>query len=185
MNILICSEFYHPSVGGAQKVALELSKNFRCYNHSVSVATSVLFDKQKKFERLDNISIYRFKIKGNYVKGMVGEIELYQHFLKNEKFDVILFYAAQQWTFDAAIEIIDDIKSNIYLATCGFSKIKNFRYRGYYKLLATFLKKINCNIVHSDNYNDAKFLKTNKVKNFTLIPNAASDEFFNIKKKIF
>ena len=29
MNILICSEFFYPSVGGAQKVAFELSTNLK------------------------------------------------------------------------------------------------------------------------------------------------------------
>ena len=104
MNILICSEFYYPSIGGAQKVALELSKNFRDNSHSVSVATSILFNNQKKYEKLDEISIYRFKVEGNFTNGMRGEIKRYQNFLKNENFDVILFYAAQQWTFDAAMD---------------------------------------------------------------------------------
>ena len=185
MNILICSEFFHPSVGGAQKVALELSKNFRSKRHSISIATSILHSKQKKFEKLNNISIYRFQIKGNFINGMSGEIGRYQKFLKNKGFDVIMFYAAQQWTFDAAIEILDKIKSNIYLATCGFSRINNFRYKKYYQLLSKLLKKLNCNIVHSNNYQDSKFLKSNKIKNSVLIPNASSGEFFFKKKKKF
>ena len=185
MNILICSEFYYPSIGGAQKVALELSKNFRDNSHSVSVATSILFNNQKKYEKLDEISIYRFKVEGNFTNGMRGEIKRYQNFLKNENFDVILFYAAQQWTFDAAIEIFDEIKSNLYLATCGFSRMNNFRYKNYYKLLSKLLKQLNCNIVHSKNYQDTNFLKLNKIKNCIVIPNAASNEFFFNKKKNF
>ena len=50
MNILICSEFFHPSVGGAQKVAFELSTNLKKMGHRVHVATSRIDSKQKKLK---------------------------------------------------------------------------------------------------------------------------------------
>ena len=57
MNILICSEFFHPSVGGAQKVAFELSTNLKKMGHRVHVATSRIDSKQKKYERKFDILI--------------------------------------------------------------------------------------------------------------------------------
>ncbi len=185
MNILICSEFYHPSIGGAQKVTQELSSNLSTLGHNITVATSLFDKKLPRFEKINNINVYRFNISGNYVKGIKGKIEDYQNFLIKKRFDVILFYAAQQCTFDAAIPILEKIKSNLYLATCGFSRIKNLKYKKYFHILPSVMKKINCNIVHSNNYQDALFLKKNNIRNRILIPNAAGSEFLSRNKKNF
>ena len=178
MNILICCEFFNPSIGGAEKVALELAKNFIIKGHKVSIATSKFNNKLRKFEIYNKIKIYRFKVFGNYKKGISGEIDNYRNFLKNNKFDAILFYAAQQWTFDAALPILDKINSNMYLATCGFSGLKKIGYKKYYKYLINKIKKLNKNIVHSKNYIDKKFLTKNNIHNDILIFNGA-DESFN------
>ena len=47
--------------------------------------------------------------------------------------------------------------------------------------MPNILKKFKLNIVHSNNYIDAKFLKKNNIKNKIVIPNGS--DFF-IKKKI-
>ena len=185
MNILICSEFFHPSVGGAQKVAFELSTNLKKMGHRVHVATSRIDSKQKKYERKFDILINRFDVSGNYIKGIKGEKNGYINFLKKGKFDTILFYAAQQWTFDAVLDHLDEINSNLYLATCGFSKLNNIRYRNYYKILSNKLKILNCNIVHSNTYQDTKFLNKYRIKNKVLIPNGAGNEFIKKNKKNF
>jgi glycosyltransferase involved in cell wall biosynthesis len=190
MNILICCEFYSPSVGGAEKVAEQLAKNFKIYGHNVSIATSKYNKRLPKSEILDKIKIHRFQISGNFTKGLRGNVNEYQKFLISNKYDVILFYAAQQWTLDAALPILDKIKTNIYLATCGFSGLKKIGYKNYFKILKKKLFYFNRNIVHSNNYIDTMFLKKNKIKNKTLIPNAAENifnkknnlNFFNLKR---
>ena len=177
MNILICCEFYSPSVGGVEKVAEQLAKNFKIYGHNVSIATSKYNKRLIKSEILDKIKIHRFQISGNFKKGLRGNVNEYQKFLTSNKYDVILFYAAQQWTLDAALPILDKIKTNIYLATCGFSGLKKIGYKNYFKILKKKLFYFNRNIVHSNNYIDTMFLKKNKIKNKTLIPNAAENIF--------
>ncbi len=181
MNILICCEFFYPSIGGAQKVCEELAINLSKQGHNISIATSLFKKGLKRFESNNNIKINRFKIKGNKVRGFEGEIQLYQKFLLNKKYDAILIYAAQQWTFDLVFPIIDQIKSNLFLATCGFSKLNNLFYKKYFKELPNIIKKFKLNILHSNNYIDAKFLKKNNIRNKIIIPNGSD---FLIKKKI-
>ena len=180
MNILICCEFFHPSIGGVEKVTLELAKNFILKGNRVTVATSRINNLLPKFQKFKKIQVIRFKIHGNYKRGIFGEKDKYQEFLKKKKFDIILFYAAQQWTFDLALPILNEINSKLYLATCGFSGLKKTGYSKYYKLLIDKNKNITKNIVHSKNYIDIDFLKKNNIKNNLLIPNAADDDF---KKK--
>jgi len=50
MNILICSEYFYPSIGGAQKVSQELAINFSIAGHKVTIATSKHLDFLKKKE---------------------------------------------------------------------------------------------------------------------------------------
>ena len=185
MNILICSEFFYPSVGGAQKVAFELSTNFKKMGHKVQIATSRFSKKQKKLENKFGIVINRFDISGNYIKGIKGEKDKYINFLKDKNFDVILFYAAQQWTFDIILDHVKDFQSNLYLATCGFSKLYSIRYAKYFKILPSKLKLLNCNIVHSNIYQDGEFLKEHKIRNKVLIPNGAGKEFIKKNDKYF
>jgi glycosyltransferase involved in cell wall biosynthesis len=197
-NILVCCELFEPSVGGVQKVVKELSENFIKLGNNVTIATSRFNKKLPKIEiPKKNLKILRFNIKGNSVRGIVGEVEKYQEFILETKFDYIFIYAAQQWTFDTIIPIINRLKNrNIYFAPCGFSGLFNPRYLNYYRDIKLYLKKFNTNILHNSNYRDALFFKKKKINNKVLIPNAAGDEFFkvpsldilkklNIKKKEF
>jgi len=174
LNILICSEYFYPSIGGAQKVSEELAMNFSRSGHNVTVATSQHIDSLKKSEKFKKkIKILRFKVSGNSVRGFKGDINSYQRFLIESKFDIILLYAAQQWSFDLVLPIIDKVNSNLFFAPCGFSKLNNFFYRDYFKKLPKYLKKFKINILHSKNYRDNKFLSKNKIINKVIIPNAS------------
>ena len=62
MNILICCEFFHPSVGGVEKVTLELAKNFISKGHIVSIATSKFDNKLPKYQIFHKIMVLRFNI---------------------------------------------------------------------------------------------------------------------------
>tara|TARA_E500000178_G_C16922077_1_gene707705 strand:+ start:93 stop:1217 length:1125 start_codon:yes stop_codon:yes gene_type:complete len=179
MNILICCEFFYPSVGGVQKVSEELAKNLSKKGNKITIATSRFKNSLKKLEYKNNLRIIRFNISGNKVRGFKGDTKEYQNFLLNTKFDVILIYAAQQWTLDLVIPIIDKIKSNLFLAPCGFSKLNNLFYKNYFKELPIVLKKFKLNILHSHKYIDSKFLKENNIRNKIVIPNGSD---FVIKK---
>ena len=84
-------------------------------------------------------NIQEFKIKGNLVKGYRGETTNYQNFLLNNNFDIIFFNAAQQWSFDLALPILEDINQKI-LFPCGFSRYKNYLYKPYFEIIK---QKIN------------------------------------------
>ena len=187
MNILICSEFFYPSVGGAQKVAEELANNFIKKGNSVTVATSYI--KNRKYKIYKKIKIREFKIGGNSVNGIKGDIQEYKNFILKSSFDLIIVYAAQQWTFDLICNFIDEIKTKVLSCPCGFSALNNPSYRKYFEKLPNKLKKFNKNIFHGKTYQDFRFAKKNKIKNLEIIYNAASLEEFkynsnnNFKKK--
>jgi glycosyltransferase involved in cell wall biosynthesis len=188
MKILLTAEFYYPSIGGAQKVVSEIAERLAVNNDlKVYIATSQIYKNQKRKEILNSVNIRRFNIKGNYVENYIGEKNSYIKFLTKSKFDVILFYAAQQWTFDLALDILKEIKSKKIFCPCGFSRINKIAYKSYFLKIAERINIFDKVIFHSNQYLDYYFLKKFlKKKKISIIPNAADINFLNLKKnKIF
>ena len=157
INIAHCVEFYHPSIGGVQYHTKLLSE-FLSSKYNITVITT--FDPKRKNKKIKNVKIIEFKIKGNIANGYSGETSTYQNELLKNKYDLILFYAAQQWTFDLALPILSKINSKKIFLPCGFSNIKNLLYKPYYNLIlrnkCNFFNKIIC---FSKTTNDYIFLK--------------------------
>lgn len=182
MNILHTVEFYYPSKGGSQEVTKQISERLVQKGHSVTVATT--YDPQRKSLSHNGVTIEQFHITGNRVRGLheekQGEIERYRNFVLNSQFDVMMNYAAQQWTFDTLLPIIDNIRFPQILAPCGFSWLHDTNYREYYTTLPTYLKQYSGHILHSSSYQDSEFYRNNAIP-FVVLPNgAAAEEFQNI-----
>lgn len=183
MRILITVEFYYPSVGGAQKVVSEIAEQLAKKN-KVYVATSQIYQNQKKKEIINSVNVRRFDIKGNYIENFTGEKKNYIKFLKKNKFDVILFYAAQQWTFDLALDILESIKSRKIFCPCGFSRINKISYQSYFIKIAKCINVFDKVIFHSNQYQDYFYLKKFlEKKKISIIPNAADINFLDLKKE--
>jgi glycosyltransferase involved in cell wall biosynthesis len=97
MRLLICCEFYAPSIGGVQEVIRQISERMVKRGHEVIVATTQLAN--RTFTELNGVHIEGFSVVGNGARGMKGEIKRYQDFVVNAEVDAILIKAAQQWTF--------------------------------------------------------------------------------------
>jgi glycosyltransferase involved in cell wall biosynthesis len=182
MKILCCVEFFYPSVGGAQEVIKQLSSRFSKQGHQVTVATSYLPNRTSR--KFNSVSISEFKVSGNLVYGISGEYKKYQDYVVKSDFDIIFIYAAQQWTFDALIEVIDKIKAKLFFVPCGYSGLFKEEFEGYFKILPSILKKFNTCIYHAIEYRDYQFAKKYGIKNSVFIPNGADlDEFIDIGQK--
>ena len=162
MKILICTEFFYPHIGGVEKHSQVLANYFVNKNHQVHIATTFIKNRNK----LKNLNIKQFKIKGNIVKGFSGDILKYQNFLINNKYDLIFFNAAQQWSFDLALPIIDKILSRKILFPCGFSRLKNILYAPYFSYLkkkVSFFDSIICSHKKALDYKFFKKITSKKV----------------------
>ena len=176
MKILLCSEFFFPSIGGAQEVVKQLAYRFRDKGHQVAVATSSLSDRVSN-EHL-GITIHSFNIGGNSVNGISGDVESYRNFIISEKFDVIFIYAAQQWTFDAIKDILPFVDAQKVFVPCGYSGLYQPVYKEYFETLPGYLKSFQAVIYHSLTYRDYKFGQLHGLENAVFIPNAADNNEF-------
>lgn len=176
-KILICTEFFNPDIGGAQ----EISERIALINsefHDVHILTSFHADR-KKLQK--NYYIHDFKVSGNYVRGIKGEKKKVLSFLNKEFFDQIIFYAAQQWTFDLFLqnEYLFNKKVKYFFIPCGFSKLNFLTYHFYFKKIIKISKYFEKIIFHSKYGNDYYFL-LNKIQanQISIVKNGFKDEYF-------
>ena len=181
MDILLCCEHFYPSVGGVQKMMHEIGVRFIKNGHKVTVATS--WRKDRISNTINGIKIKPFRIKGNAVSKIKGDIRTYQEFLINSKFDFLIVIAAQQWTFDAMLPILDDITYKKLHIPCGYSCFYNRKFKKYYKNMEKYLNKFDELIYNASNYRDINYAKSNNIKNINIIyPGASESEFKKTKE---
>ncbi|MBN8554732.1 MAG: glycosyltransferase family 4 protein [Deltaproteobacteria bacterium] len=179
MKVLHTVEFYHPSKGGAQEAIRQISEALVRLGHEVTVATT--FDPDRNFSELNGVKIKEFSISGNWVSGVKGDLEGYRNFVRNSNFDIVLNYAAQQWTTDALLDVLPEIKSKKILVPCGFSGLYNSHYKNYFQKMREWLLLYDSCIFLSRNYRDYEFAKIVGIKNIQCIPNGASRAEFELE----
>jgi len=178
MKLLLCAEFYYPSIGGVQEVVRQLAERFAHQGHDISIATTAL--KNRNFNSWNQVNIFSFSISGNNVRGLQGELSQYQNFVLSSKFDLIFIYAAQQWTFDGLWPILDQIKAKKIIVPCGYSGLQDPAYKDYFKQLPDILRKFDHIIYHAEQYRDFFFGQQNHLDHFSIIPNGADITEFSV-----
>ncbi|MBN8702668.1 MAG: glycosyltransferase family 4 protein [Bacteroidetes bacterium] len=182
MKILHCVESYAPSVGGMQEVVKQLSERLVKLGHGVTVATSKHED--RNFTELNGVTIKEFAVSGSWVRGIEGEKDAYESFLLDNDFDVITFFAAQQWATDIALPILTKIKAKKVSVPTGYSGFYWPEYKEYFEKMKTWIHQYDMNVYLSNDYRDINFAKKNNVTKTIIIPNgAAADEFENCDSK--
>ena len=179
LRILFCVEFYFPSIGGAQEVVRQLAERLATRGHQVSVATSRVATRHVRNHR--GVEIVEFNVRGNRVRGMHGDIDSYRRLLVEGGFELVFFYAAQQWTFDAAWDVIDDIPARKVLVPCGYSGLFDPTYKRYFEALPDILRRMDAVIYHAKDYRDVNFARAQGLANGELVPNAAAGEEFEVE----
>jgi glycosyltransferase involved in cell wall biosynthesis len=144
--------------------------------HEVTVATTRLG--ARSATEINGVQIREFDVSGNLARGMEGEVDEYRKFLVDGDFDVIMNYAAQQWTTDAALDVLDDIRAVKVFAPCGFSGLFDPMYAGYFARMPDFMRRYDGLVLHSTTYRDAAFVQEHGITNAVCIPNGAGEDEF-------
>jgi len=183
MKILHTVEFYQPSIGGAQEVVKQVSEKLSERGHSVTVATSSMHNRGGG--SVGGVRVVEFEISGNSACGFRGETSRYQEFLRDNNFDVLMNYAAQQWATDLAFPILPRISGSKVLSPCGFSGLFEPAYRAYFSALPDTLKRYDHLVFHSESYRDIEFVKRLGMTGYSVIPNGAARHEFDIVDTTF
>lgn len=176
MRILHTVEFYHPSVGGMQEVVRQLSERLVRKGHSVTVATTALSERREHIH--NGVHIKEFSIRGNAVRGIEGERDAYERFLRGSDFDVVTNFAAQQWATDVALPLLKDIRGKKVFVPTGFSMFYDAAYKDYFEKMKEWMRAYDISVFLSNDYRDINFARENGVTRTVLIPNGAGEDEF-------
>ncbi|MBC7864823.1 MAG: glycosyltransferase family 4 protein, partial [Bacteroidia bacterium] len=177
MKILHAVENYFPSPGGMQEVVKQLSERLAAKGCDVTVVTKK--HAERSFSEMYGVKIKEFAVDGNLAGGITGEVNEYRNFLLTEKFDVVTFFAAQQFTTDLALEILPQISGKKVSVPTGYSGLYQEKYTSYYSQMKSFIHQYDMNIYLSDDYRDINFARENGVEKFMIIPNGADEREFD------
>jgi glycosyltransferase involved in cell wall biosynthesis len=176
MNIAHCVESYAPAIGGMAEVVRQISERLVQMGHAVTVLTSNASERVSS--DLNGVRIRSFNLQGNAVNGISGNAAEYLRALRDGQFDVVVFFAAQQWATDAALPYLSKFTFKKIFVPTGFSALFDVRYANYYKEMATWLGQMDMNVFLSETYRDFRFAKEQGIQKIVVIPNGAAEEEF-------
>ena len=180
MRLLLCCESYHPSRGGVQEVMRQIAERLALAGHDVTVATSYL--PERNFTSHNGVAVRAFKVAGNVLVGISGEVDRYRDFVVNFGADAILIKAAQQWTFDSLWSVLDQIKARKVFIPCGFSGLYESVFADYFAKLPDVLRKFDHLIFYAQKYRDIDFARAHGLSNYSVLPNGASELEFEVAR---
>lgn len=176
-SVLLCCEHYPPSLGGVQEVMRQIAERLAADGVDVTVATSPHPDRPLDTIR-HGVRVVSFAISGNRAKGMQGPVEEYRSFLRSKKFDAVLIKAAQQWTFDAAIDVIPELAGRKLFIPCGFSGLHDSLYADYFRDMPQWLRRFDGLIFYASDYQDIVFARSHELSPLYLVPNGVDEREF-------
>jgi hypothetical protein len=142
---------FDPQVGGSEEVVKRLALGLKGLGHDVLVATAA---DPKRDPRRMVVPVIEFEVAGRSATGMTGNVAAYQQFLRSADRDVWLFYAAQVWSTDAALELFGSLDAAAVVVPCGYSALRDPRYRTYFEALPGYLSHADALVYMSRGYQD-------------------------------
>jgi len=94
----------------------------------------------------------------------------------------VMNYAAQQWTTDLTLPILDRLHCGKVLAPCGFSGLRWRSYAAYFESMPRWLATYDHVIFHSSSYRDIDFARRHGIEKLSVVPNGASAEEFELPR---
>lgn len=177
MKLLFCCENYPPSVGGVQEVVRQIAERLAAKGHQVTVATSAHVQRPADTVR-DGVRVVSFSIAGNWSRGMHGPVDAYRRFVLEGGFDAICIKAAQQWTFDALVDLLPAIRARKVFIPCGFSGLYQRRYKAYFAQMPQWLAQCDALIFYASAYRDIRMAQAHGLDTIHVLPNGADEREF-------
>lgn len=154
----------------------QISERLAARGHEVTVATGR--HPQRGTASYNGVTIAEFSVSGNWAKGMHGEADFYRRFVSGGGFDLVVNFAAQQWSTDALLDHLDEIAAVKVMVPTGFSGLPWPEYQDYYERMPGWLGSYDRLVFLGHGCRDARFAEQHGLSHATIIPNGASAEEF-------
>ncbi len=142
---------------------------------SVTVATQ--FSPNRKSNKWKGIEIEQFKITGNAVTGVRGQIDSYQHFIHNNHFDIQHHHGCQIWGFDLLTDWFAARTRPVVVTPHGFSALNNPAWQSYFENFKTVAQHIDAFSSLSELSDEKRFLDGIQTEAFAHIGLSHSEGF--------
>lgn len=156
----------------------QLAERFAARGHRVTVVTSKL--RERKACEINGVTIVEFDVSGNLAGKLTGEVEAYRRFVLQCDYDVFLVKAAQQWTLDALLPVLDEMRRPKIFVPCGFSGLYEPAYAEYFRRMPEVMQKFDHLIFYASDYRDINFARDHGQSHFTVVPNGADEREFDV-----
>ncbi len=177
LKIAHCVESYTPALGGMAEVVRQLSERMTAHGHEVVIFTSAHADRPGN--AVNGVPIRSFPLSGNTIAGITGDPAPYLQELRTGGFDVVTLFAAQQWSADLVLPVLDSIPAKKVFVPTGFSALHDPGWRYYFEQMPQWLAAMDLNVFHSETYQDMAFAREHGITNLAVIPNGAAEEEFD------
>jgi len=143
--------------------------------HQVHVATG-FHPCGAREETSEGVFVHRFRVRGNAVTGLGGDVESYREFVTSGHWDVIIMHCAQTWSTDALLPTLGQLGCAKIFVGHGFSALNNPAYRGYFGCLARYLREFQQVFTLSPLLEERDFCRVHGIPEPAVIPNGVDLE---------
>ncbi len=176
MNVLLVAHSFAPEQNGVARIATLLAESLVERGCSVTVATQ--FSPSRKSNNWKGIKIKEFKIMGNAITGIRGQVDSYQHFIHNNDFDIQHHHGCQIWGFDLLTNWFATRTRPVIVTPHGFSTLNNLDWKQYFENFKAIAQNIDAFSCLSENSDEKRFLKSLESRSLNVISNGILlDEF--------
>jgi glycosyltransferase involved in cell wall biosynthesis len=177
VKILHTCESYWPEVCGVQEAVQCISEGLVARGHEVTVATS--YSAGRTSDVHNGVRIEQFDVRGRSLRGYRGDVRAYQKFIRSSGCDLMLNYAAQQWSADLVFPLLHQLRCAKVFLPCGFSAIHNWKWRPYFWVMPRVLRRYDAVVYLSEGYQDKAFGDRHGIRHYQVIGNGAREEEFS------
>ena len=188
MKILLISHTFEPELNGVSRVVSMLAESLVSRGCEVTVATQ--FNATRKSLIWKGVKIEQFKISGNSVVEIKGEVARYQAFIQNGNWDIQHHHACQIWGFDILLDWFPRKNRKIIVTPHGFSQLHNPDWENYFSNFKKLSNSIDAFTCLSEYAEEKTFLENVQVENIKVIQNGVDLEEFaknsgnNLREKL-
>ena len=156
-------------------VVSNVAKRLAGMGHEVHVATASHSCAARE-ETAESVFVHRFRVNGNAVNGLRGDIRGYREFVTTRKWDVVIMHCAQAWSTDALLPSLETLSCAKIFVGHGFSTLADPAYRPYFGSLARHLLEFQRVFTLSPLLEERDFCRLHGIPEPVVVPNGVDME---------
>ncbi|MCX8042728.1 MAG: glycosyltransferase, partial [Desulfobacterota bacterium] len=162
-RILICCDYFWPSVGGVEALVEDLGVRLRDKGYAVAFAVRHIPEREELVRH--GITIHQFACNGDLYGGLTGDIQGYQQFLISSGFDRILVLSQpDNWVSLGLYQVREKISSKIiFLPSINRADIERWQRRGVQAEVEAVIRSADALVVVTEDGYDARYAAQNRI----------------------